>query len=88
MPSLWQHHAASAATSKLGRPGPLAFRDSRFISRLRAEDPWLLSHGALTSPFCQGLIFDRVRLWKLKRDRLLGNMWDAVTLPFALWKNC
>jgi len=48
---------------------------------------WLLSRGAQTSPFQQGLILDRVHLWDLKVDRTLGSIWDALTLPFALWRN-
>ncbi len=48
---------------------------------------WLLSRGARTSPFRQGLILDRVRQWNLKVDRTLGNIWDVLTLPFALWRN-
>lgn len=43
---------------------------------------WLLTHGALTSPFNQDLILEQVALWRLQKRRLLGNIWDAVTMPF------
>jgi hypothetical protein len=32
-----------------------------------------------------GPILERVKEWERMIDRALGNIWDAVTLPFALW---
>jgi hypothetical protein len=47
---------------------------------------WNLSRGAMTSPLHQNRILERVEEWERRIDRGLGNMWDAITLPFALWK--
>jgi hypothetical protein len=46
---------------------------------------WKLSRGALTSPLHQNQILERVKAWERMIDRALGNIWDAITLPFALW---
>jgi hypothetical protein len=50
------------------------------------KSAWLLSRGAMVSPFHQNQIHERVAEWERKVDRALGNIWDAITLPFALWR--
>ncbi len=47
---------------------------------------WNLSRGAMTSPLHQNRILERVEEWERTIDRGFGNIWDAITLPFALWK--
>lgn len=47
---------------------------------------WLLSHGALTTPYRQSCLLDRVRDWRQQRERFFGNIWDALSLPLFLWK--
>jgi len=47
---------------------------------------WNLSRGAITSPLHQNRILERAEEWECTIDRGFGNIWDAITLPFALWK--
>lgn len=52
----------------------------------RLRTAWLLSHGALTSPLHQDCILKTVQAFRTARERFFGNVWDAITLPFALWR--
>lgn len=48
---------------------------------------WLLSRGALTTPYRQSCILHKVCDWRQKRERFFGNIWDALTLPCMLVKH-
>jgi hypothetical protein len=47
---------------------------------------WLLSRGALTTPFRQSCILCRVREWRMTNAANARFAWDVLTLPVNLWK--
>jgi hypothetical protein len=65
----------------LGRSGSRPVRRRSSIGILQRETAWLFSRGALTSPLHQYRVLEGVQEWRRKRDRALGNIRDAITLP-------
>ena len=37
-------------------------------------------------PWSGGVLVHKVNRWRADRDNALGNIWDAITLPFDLWR--
>jgi len=57
-----------------------------FSGACTVKTAWRLSRGARVSPFQENCLLQEVDAWRLRRGRLFGNIWDAVSLPLALWR--
>ena len=38
--------------------------------------------GVLTSPLHHDMVLGRVQVFRVRKERLFGNVWDVITMPF------
>jgi hypothetical protein len=49
------------------------------------REAWLIFKGAQVSPFQRPLILSKVRSFRYRLRIARLTLWDALTLPFAVW---